>query len=109
MNNIKEKFSGEYSKLTNNNGSENKFLDEDEIILEDCNKHNKKQSKNSKNNESDSQNSNLIEVLDQDDKSKLIKEDHHKKIPRNDSNVEVIILFYFILIQLSQFFLLIKI
>lgn len=88
MNNIKEKFSGEYSKLQNNNDSD-KFLNDDDIVLEDSNKIKpNNNNKDSKKSESEYQNSNLIEVLDQDDKTKLIKEDRHKKIPENDSNVE---------------------
>jgi len=91
MNNIKDKFSGDYLKLPNNKDSEN-FLNDEDIILEDSNKTKQNnENKDSKKSESDSQNSNLIEVLDLDDKSKLLKEDRHKKIPKDIGDVEGIL------------------
>jgi hypothetical protein len=89
MNDIKEKFSGEYSKLNNGNDS-NKFLNDDDIDLEDTDKANQNQNKinDLRKRESDSLNSNIIEVLDQDGKTTLVKEDHHIKVSKNDSNME---------------------
>lgn len=98
MKNINEKIIGDYSKLDNNNDSD-KFLNDDDIFLEDPENKKKNNFSNNKKTDSESSNSNYIEILDQDDKDKLLKENKHKKIPKNDDNIEGIIL-----IKRSYFF-----